>query len=116
MKRPRLPVESDVEDEGDIMCQYAPAPSEETAPTAPTSSGVLGGCGGISVSQRFSKEDSEMACKVARQHGAAITSPSSAKYTLAPLEGAESELGDVGGVLVTMIWLVCVRVCVLIWK
>lgn len=92
------------------MKQYAAPPTE----LCPLASGVLDGCGHVSVSRRFSEEDRTIATHVVRENGGTVSSPQSSKYLLAPLEGAWSrsegaklELEKVEGAVVTMIWLVC---------
>ena len=112
IKRPRL-LDDSVDDADDIMKQYA-APPTEPKELLPLAVGVLDGCGPVAVSRCFSEEDRAIATRVVRENGGTITSPLSAKYLLAPLEGAWSQLGgakleleEIEGAVVTMIWLVC---------
>ena len=105
--------EDDMEDEDDIMKQYVTHPQGEGQETHPLASGVLSGCGGVSISKLFSHEDFTIAVRVVRENGGTVVQPPSAQYLIAPLEwagskwkGVGSELEKVDGLAVTMIWLV----------
>lgn len=111
-KRPCLS-EEQIEEEGDIMSQYALAAGSEAAPIAmaPTSPGVLDGKG-VFISRQFSEKNQNIAVETVRGNGGRIVDPHRADYLLTPLEGAGSEdewrgAGQSGsGIPITMAWLV----------
>ena len=90
----------------------------EEEETRPLASGVLSGCGSFCISKLFSRDDYAIASQVVRKSGGTLAPPASARYLLAPLEGAwsgqkgvESQLEEVDGIAVTMIWLVSFLKC-----
>ncbi len=110
-KRPRPPSDSDLEEEDDIMGQYAALPPKHSEDDLPISSGVLKGCG-VMVSPLFPEEDRPVAMTVVRRSGGeVVTHPHDAIYILAPLDGAwPKQEGavpeDITAISVTMVWLV----------
>ena len=102
--------EEQIEEEEDILSQYAMAATEAMPTMSSTSSGVLDGKG-VAISCQFSKKNRAFAVESVRSNGGRVVGSCEADYILMPLERAESE--DKGGVSlsgrgmpVTMAWLV----------